>query len=474
MTNGQLIQIENLKALSQRIEKSWAERVYSNKTLYLNFDLTKLSKSKKEQYKLQVERAPKVMLKNGDTKIAFPQDWIIRFYITAEWIVADWARRHFLSHIDFNEEDPYSAIDCNIDGINIDVKTTLGLGRRKGIPLYNRVSDESEIQVAIWSKIDNPFHSSPQNAITRHAIQGIFDPNEYSSINIPLKFFLVKTTYKNCCYFQPLENYFNIPVIGSKTKKFDMAVLEFWLNNEVKQPLEIGAFNFNLCSYFYVLRNSSIELQDPLRSLLPKIHHDFIPTVIELENKKKMTLLPHYLADYLVTKIMTYAKIDANGLINILFSIYYPNEFQREFLLNLIKLIDVLPEVRCRWHPDEGIEHMGFGYDEGYIPTFYFKCQQDPTLRTTIYSYSWKTLETVLYKVNPSCNDLSCGGLTHTQQDKAPYSNKVKTYCKDGCKIHGSKAHKKITEQEIKDYYSNYYTTDNDGNVINSVEDIPF
>ena len=138
-------------------------------------------------------------LKNGDTKIPFPEDWKIRFYITAEWIVSDWARRHFLSHIDFNEEDPYSAIDCNIDGVNIDVKTTLGLGRLKGIPLYNRVRDESEIQVAIWSKIDNPFYSSPQNAITRHAIQGIFDPNEYSSINIPLKFFLVKTTYKNCC-----------------------------------------------------------------------------------------------------------------------------------------------------------------------------------------------------------------------------------------------------------------------------------
>ena len=59
MTNDQLIQIENLKALSQRIEKSWAERIYSNKTLYQNFDLTKLSKSKKEQYELLIERAPK-------------------------------------------------------------------------------------------------------------------------------------------------------------------------------------------------------------------------------------------------------------------------------------------------------------------------------------------------------------------------------------------------------------------------------
>ena len=154
------------------------------------------------------------------------------------------------------------------------------------------------------------------------------------------------------------------------------------------------------------------------------------------------------------------------------FSIYYPNEFQREFLLNLIKLIDVLPEVRCKWHPDEVIKDMGFGYDDGYIPTFYFKCQQNPKLRTTIYSYSWKTLETVIYKINPSCNNSSCGGLTHSWYDYSYYSEKNKIICKDGCKIHGSKAHEKIAEEEKRDYHSNDNTDGDEPE--NTAEDIPF
>ena len=468
-------QLEDLKKLSSQLEKSWNERVASNNGLYSNFDLKKLSPSKKEQFDLQIDRAPKTILKKGGSEIPFPGEWKIRFFITAEWIVADWARRHQLSHIDFNEEDPYSAIDCNIEGVNIDVKTTLGLGRFRGIPLYNRVKDESEIQIAIKSKIDYP-SSNPRSAITQHAIQGIFDPSEYSQINIPLTNFPVKTTYKNYCYFQPLENYFNIYLqIKIKTKKFDTEVLEYWLQNETTRNLDISKPNFNFSAYFYILlRNFPKRLHDVLSKLLPKIHHDFIPIVIELVNKRKITLLPHYLAEYLVVKIKEKAKIDHESLIPILFSIYYPNEFQREFLLNLIKLIDVLPKVRCKWHPDEGIEKMGLGYDEGYIPTFYFKCNQDPTMRTTIYSYSWKTLETVIFKINPACNDSSCGGLTHTQPDKNYYSNKVKTYCKDGCDIHGRKAHKKITEEEKRIYHLNDNADDDGDSIENFSEDIPF
>ena len=470
MYHRQEAQLEELKKISSHLEKSWNKRVASNTTLYSNFDLKKLSPTKKRQFDLQIDRAPKTMLRNGEYEIPFPQEWKIRFFITAEWIVADWARRQQLTHIDFNEEDPYSPIDCNIEGVNIDVKTTLGLGRRKGIPLFNRVKDESEIQIAIKSKIDYP-SSNPRSAITQHAIQGIFDPSEYSQINTPLTNFPVKTTYKNPCYFQPLENYFDIHN-GIKVKKFDTEVLEFWLKNIVTSPLVIDQPNFNLWAYFYILRSFPKKFHDALSKLLPKIHHDFIPIVIELFSKKKITLLPHYLAEYLVEKIKEKAKIDHESLIPILFSIYYPNVFQREFLLNLIKLIDVLPKVRCKWHPDEDIAKMGLGYDEGYIPTFYFKCNQDPTMRTTIYSYSWKTLETVIFKINPTCNDSSCGGLTHTHSDINYYSDKVKTYCKDGCDIHGRKAHKKITEEEKRIFHLN----DNaDGyEPGNTFEDIPF
>ena len=44
---------------------------------------------------------------------------------------------------------------------------------------------------------------------------------------------------------------------------------------------------------------------------------------------------------------------------------------------------------------------MDLRYIEGDIPTFQVQCPQDPTKRTTIYSYSWKTYDTLLYKKNP-------------------------------------------------------------------------
>ena len=137
-----------------------------------------------------------------------------------------------------------------------------------------------------------------------------------------------------------------------------------------------------------------------------------------------------------------------------------------------MNLINILPEVRCKWHPDEGIEKMGIEYDgDGYIPIFYAKCCQNPKMKTTIYGYSWKTLETVIYKINPSCNNLDCGGLTHKWFDYSFYSKKYKIFCKDSCIAHGRKAHKKIEEEEKQIYYS---TNDDDYLPKNAADAAPF
>ena len=116
---------------------------------------------------------------------------------------------------------------------------------------------------------------------------------------------------------------------------------------------------------------------------------------------------------------------------------------------------------------------MGIGFDgNGYIPTFYAKCCHNPKMKTTIYSYSWKTLDTVIYKVNPSCTDSNCGGLNIPWNDRREFSLKMKTICKSNCEINGRAAHKRLEEEEKRNYYS---ANNNDSySIENAIDDIPF
>ena len=51
MYHRQEAQLEELKKISSHLEKSWNKRVASNTTLYSNFDLKKLSPTKKQTNK---------------------------------------------------------------------------------------------------------------------------------------------------------------------------------------------------------------------------------------------------------------------------------------------------------------------------------------------------------------------------------------------------------------------------------------
>ena len=92
-----------------QIEELKNTYVIEGKTLFFidslwveNFDFKKLSESKKKQYDLQIERAPKeINRNNGKNEINFFEKWKIRFFITTEWILADWARRNRLAHLDY-------------------------------------------------------------------------------------------------------------------------------------------------------------------------------------------------------------------------------------------------------------------------------------------------------------------------------------------------------------------------------------
>ena len=449
-------QRDNLIGLSLQIKKyMWSKGVpYS--TLYQNlYFKSSVSLSKKKQYSEAMKRAlleevrKKTEQNKGVAEVSFFEEFKIRFYIISEWILEDWALRHNLEYLDYNINDPFSAEDCKINGVDIDVKTTIGLNRLKAIPFHSRTKDEKEIQVAVKSECFNT--RNPH--LTQHNILGIFDPSKYRDINIPLQYLQVFSRVKNACYFQPLEEYFDVlPDINDKIINYNQDVVDSWIKIDVLPTQRIHEVNYNLITIIFLMLDYPKKLTIFLKTHLPKIHHDFIPIVIELAAKKSIQLLPHYLADYLIKKIYNKEEIDQKSLVHIIYSVCFPNTSQRLYIENLFKLLEIIPEVCCKWHPEENIKDMELRYIEGDIPTFQVQCPQDPSKRTTIYTYSWKTYDVLFYKKNSQCKDDNCGGLTHEWFDYAEESKKYKTICKSTCNLSGREAFNKIQDEEIKEY----------------------
>jgi len=461
MTDHQLSKFESLRTLSKQIEKVMWDKEINEWRRYQRFHMEHhISKNKMKQYDSAMSRALEEAKNRGEEEINFFEEWKIRFFIISEWIVENWAIRHGLNHLDYNSNNPYSPQDCNIEGIDIDVKTTVGLGGLQAIPFQSKKGDLGEIQVAVKSHAPKPRN----NYYTDHNILGIFDQSRYSNIKINLEYISLNKQVKNPCYFQPLENYFNLmPKINHEKISYDKEVLEGYLQSEIiSRNKFIGLFNqkynpdYTLIAIIFSMLESPRKLQTFLEDQLPDIHHDFIPIVLELASNKSIQLLPHYLADYLLKKIDKNEEINPESVRNIMFSIYYPNVSQRVYILNLLRITAILPEVRCKWHPEEDIKDMDIKYVEREkglpIPIFQVQCAQEPTKRTTFYTYSWRTYETLFYKKSDLCKNEDCGGLTHQWKDTSPWSLKLKTICKSSCKTHGRKAHKKITEEEIEAY----------------------
>ena len=470
MTNKQQDLINTLTALSNRIHETMWFNETNEWRRYQRFHMEDhLSPSKKNQYKLALSRAFEDAKKQGKEEIHFFEGWKIRFFIITEWIMEDWAIRHGLNYKDYNLDNPFSPQDCKVEGVDIDVKTTVGLGKLQAIPFQSKKGDLGEIQVAVKSQAQKPRNKY----FSDHNILGIFDASRYSNIKINLKYITLKKQVKNPCYFQPLEHYFNLmPKISHEKRSYDKEVIENCLNSDAfkRSNKFIGLFNlkfnpdFTLIAIILTMLESPKQLQNFLEEQLPDIHHDFIPIVLELTINKSIQLLPHYLADYLIKKFDNKEEVSSESVIHIIFSIYYPNRSQREYILNLLKISDILPEVRCKWHPEEDIKDMDIKFidsPKGFpVPIFQVQCPQEPTKRTTFYTYSWKTYETLLYKRSDLCGNINCGGLTHHWPDRSEWSLKVKTICKSGCETHGREAHKKITEEELRLWKRNAYDDD--------------
>jgi len=435
ITHNQLIQLLWLQEIRSEIVEKIESNAKSNEYPGVHID-EHLSSNKIEQYKSALDR-------NIDNH--WFEKLKIRFYIITEWIMEDWAKKHNLDYYDYNETNPFSPQDCKIAGVDIDVKTTVSIGRYQGLPYFtrNNQSVQNEIQVAITSGI-----SKSDDSYSYHCIQGIFDPSIYNNIDLELIHLPAISNLKNPCYFYPLENYF-LSNIKYENLNFDEDVIKYWISeDETKYPVsEDESFNFNLAALFRPILDSPDLLKSYLESQLQDFHYDLIPIVLELLNKGSIYLIPHYFADYIFTKIINKERVDSENLVNVLYSLFWPNEDQRIYINNLFDLIDILPKVYCKWHPEESIKDMEIKFTDGHIPTFQAICSHDPQKKTTIYSYSWKTGKTLIYLKDDLCPTPDCGGLTHMHREfKSP---KEKKYCRAFCDTYGRAAHNKADDDKF-------------------------
>jgi len=421
--NPKLNQILWLQKIHSDININFEKNSYSNEYAIAikTDDPPNLSLSKIKQYKDALNRNP-----GG----SWYEKLIVRFYITTEWIMEDWAKKHNLVYIDYNEKDPFSHQDCNVADVDIDVKTTLSIGENyREMPYYTRNEQvvQNEVQVGISSNV-----SKSDDEVSFHSIQGIFDPSRYNKIDLELKYLSVHSKLKNPCYFHPLQSYF-LATYKFENFSYDEDVIKYWIKSH------------DLTAIFHSISDSSVAIERLLESQLQVFHYDLIPMIVELLDKKSIYLLPHFFADYLIGKIKNKEKID-NNLTNIIFSIFKPNNDQEIYINNLFKLIEILPKVVCKWHPKEGIGDMEIKFIDGHIPTFQVVCSHDPQQQTTIYSYSWKTGQTVIYSNKDLCPSDNCGGLTHVKKDY--YSKKIEVFCKRSCAQYGWAAHNSNNKTE--------------------------
>jgi len=294
-----------------------------------------------------------------------------------------------------------------------------------------------------------------------HVILGIYDPSIYSQINLELKYFKPSSNLVNVCYFQSLESYFKTKteLDDYKKRKYDPKLIDFLTQASLKSYegslidkeehiIDDGQYqDFSQMIYdgyrsflppiIFVLLDYPVRLGAYIKSLLPKENHDLIPIIVELASKKKLQLLPHYFADYLLDKILSKEKIDEKAILPTIFSLIIVCDYQKVhaliYIKNLFKLAKILPNVRCKWHPNETMKDMSLSiFHNSYLPTVMAKCSHHPKHNTTIFTYSWKTGETLFYgqEDTKNCDLDDCGCLIHQ-----PYDNKW--YGRKNCKKYG-------------------------------------
>jgi hypothetical protein len=152
------------------------------------------------------------------------------------------------------------------------------------------------------------------------------------------------------------------------------------------------------------------------------------------------------LADYIIQETVNKIAIDTENIKQILMAIdEYPNR-KMNFILDLLGANASLEKVRCHWHPEETIKDMGIDIyyrNTSNVPTFKAICSRDKTkkLKTTFFTYSWKTNETLSYQSDDDiCDQDKCGCLLHSYITKNDDLGVVKLGRAD-CPKYGKKSY---------------------------------
>jgi hypothetical protein len=407
--NKKLDQILALERLQSWLKK---EHERSEESRTFKFLWEDIPSSKEKQYKQGLAECRKKYPNE-------PCERFVQAYIGAERAFETWAKESKLDCVDLNASDPWSKQDYRVNGLNVDVKTTLNYGQtglknhwfRKGI-------DANEIICAVHSSWEDDgrqkshyvlhkgHHDDQQKYYHHHYVQGIFHATVYREIARELKYFPPTNNSLNACYFHPPENFFG--VMGSpepQVPPLDQDVVEYCARN----AKYLSA----------ILRLPRPDATVLLKNVLPECHQDFVPLAAELMNRNMRHLLPLYQADYILTKIGLKETMKLDDVNDISSSIFEPNEYQKLYLESLLRVAKILPKVRCIDCDDShGIDEMDievrWGREERVVPIVRARCKYKPKAHTTVLAYSRKTFETLVYgNAGVSVCGKECGCLTH-------------------------------------------------------------
>jgi len=384
--------VDQITALERRQEWLRDEHSRSEKSLDIAVRLEVLPSSKKDQYDERLKR-----LRNGDPEW---EECFVRLYTCAEWAFEKWAKDAGLDCIDRNVTDLYDRQDYKVDGRNVDVKTTISVGRfeLKSYWSSDGSSETGEIICAVRSWLNQR-----DDLTSQHRIQGIFHALAYGEMPLHLKYFTLNSGLRNVCYFHSPRIFFNLKsALPPPVPPIDTDVIEYCAQNKEYLPAILD-----------LMTGNAIAL---LRTALPPCHQSFAPIAAELMKRKMRHLLPHYLADHILDKILHKESLDSDAIEKVLWSVFEPSQDQKRYLQTLMRACKILPRVRCAHHPDEGIKDMSIEVklrERKLI--LYARCGIDPSLKTTLVAYCWKTLEVLVYR-DPGisvCDAPRCGCLTH-------------------------------------------------------------
>ena len=322
-------------------------------------------------------------------------------YTYAEYFIEHWAKQHQLFVLDYNETNQFAPQDLKIDNKDIDVKSVIGVGRRKGTQ-YSSFTDGNEVLMGVCT------HTSTLNdSAIGLSIDGVFDPKKHLLINLTLNYMKLNTS-PNVCYFSSLYEYFLSPKNRELTPLAINASLILYAESLNAIPLLL-----ELCP--------ENDREDLLKKLITEPNLPLIPIIQELLAKDSAELFPHYLADHVIHQTVQKQVIDTVNIKRLLNLVTPISQRQQRFILDLLIANETLKKVRCHWHPEETIADMGIDIyysDTSQVATLKAVCSCNPRLKTTFFTYSWKTNETLCYSNDDDiCDLLDCGCLVHPYQD---------------------------------------------------------